>query len=84
MKKVVIYSSDHCPYCNMAKSLLSSKNIAFNEVNVSQSDTLKEDMIKKSGGLRTVPQIFIGEHHVGGYADLHKLNTLNQLDELLK
>lgn len=84
MKKVIIYSSDHCPYCNAAKLLLTKKDIAFIELNVSQSETLKDEMIKKSSGMRTVPQIFIGERHIGGYDDLCKLDTLNKLDELIK
>ena len=84
MKKVLIYSSDYCPYCNRAKSLLKRENIAFDEINVSQNDKRKEEMIKKSGGRRTVPQIFIGEIHVGGCDDLYKLHSQNQLKVLLE
>jgi glutaredoxin 3 len=83
MKKVVIYSSDRCPYCDMAKSLLTREKIPFNEINVSYNDTLKEEMIQKSNGMRTVPQIFIGEHHIGGYDDLHKIYANKDLQKYL-
>ena len=84
MKKVIIYSSDHCPYCDMAKSLLTREKISFEEINVSQNDKLKEEMIKKAGGRKTVPQIFIGEKHIGGYDDLNKVYISKELNNLLK
>lgn len=84
MKKVIIYSSNHCPYCDMAKSLLMREKISFEEINISQSDRLKQDMIKKAGGRRTVPQIFIGKKHIGGYDDLNKVYTSKELNNLLK
>ena len=84
MKKVVIYSNDLCSYCNKAKSFLMRENISFDEINISQNDQLEEDMIKKSSGLRTVPQIFIGEKHVGGYDDLLKIHNSKKLDSFLK
>ena len=69
---VVIYSKDLCPFCNMAKVLLRKKNIKFKEINLTSSYGIFEEMIKKSNGKKTVPQIFIGDKHIGGYDDLYK------------
>jgi len=84
MKKVIIYSSDYCRYCNMAKSLLMKEQISFEEINVSQNNKLKEEMIKKTGGCRTVPQIFIRNQHIGGYDELNSLYVSRELNNLLK
>ena len=84
MKKVIIYSSDYCRYCNMAKSLLLKEEIPFEEINVSQNNKLKEEMIKKTGGCRTVPQIFISDQHIGGYDKLNTLYVSRALNNLLK
>ncbi|MFT6333208.1 MAG: glutaredoxin 3 [Lentimonas sp.] len=83
MSKIIIYTTDYCPYCVRAKSLLQKKNVEFKEVKIS-NDELREEMIKKSGGRRTVPQIFINDQHIGGFDDLHKLDQDNKLDDLLK
>jgi len=83
MKKVIIYTSDYCSYCDMAKSLLSRENILFNEINISQNDQLKEEMVKKSGGRKTVPQIFIGTKHIGGYDDLNQVYLSQKLTSFL-
>lgn len=83
MKKIVIYSKDPCPYCVKAKMLLERKKVAFTEIKIT-SDALREEMIQKSGGRMTVPQIFIGDQHVGGCDDLYALDAAGKLDEMLK
>ena len=84
MKKVTIYSTTVCPYCVRAKMLLSNKGVAYEEINVGNDPKLREAMMEKAGGRRTVPQIFIGDHHVGGFDELYELETEGKLDELLK
>lgn len=81
--KIVIYTKDYCPYCAKAKSLLKMKNAAFQEIKVTNDDILQE-MIKKSMGRKTVPQIFINGQAIGGSDDLHALNDQGKLDQLLK
>ena len=66
MKKVVMYTGNPCPYCVYARALLDSKKIPYEEINVWEDETKREEMLKKSGGRTSVPQIFIGDHHVGG------------------
>ncbi len=83
MNEVIIYSKTVCPYCVKAKFLLKRKNVDFKEIMV-DSDSVREEMIKKSGGRMTVPQIFIGGKHVGGCDDLYALEDAGKLDELLK
>ncbi len=83
MTNIVIYSKDPCPYCVRAKSLLQRKGAEFKEIKITD-DATREEMIEKSGGRMTVPQIFIGETHVGGFDDLHDLDQEGKLDELLK
>ncbi|MFO1258206.1 MAG: glutaredoxin 3 [Gammaproteobacteria bacterium] len=83
MKKIIIYKAPNCPYCVQAAALLKSKGLAFQEIDISSSDTLRDEMIQKTQR-RTVPQIFIGDYHVGGYSDLAQLESKGQLDPLLK
>lgn len=83
MVEIIIYSTNSCPYCVKAKNLLQKKSIAFKEIKIT-SDELKNEMVQKSGGRMTVPQIFIGEKHVGGCDDLYALEASGKLDELLK
>jgi glutaredoxin 3 len=80
---IVIYSKDHCPYCVKAKSLLTRKGKQFTEIDISSDAKLLQEMLAKSGGKRTVPQIFIGETHVGGCDDLYALDAAGKLDPLL-
>ena len=84
MKKVVIYIGDLCIHCNWAIELLNRKNIEFTEYNIAKDSIKREEMLKKSNGMRTVPQIFIGEHHVGGNLELQALEREGKLDNLLK
>ena len=83
MKKVVIYTGDLCIHCNWAIDLLNRKNIEFTEYNIAQNATKREEMLKKSNGAKTVPQIFIGEHYVGGNAELQALDREGKLISLL-
>ena len=83
MKKVVIYTGDLCIHCNWATELLNRKNIEFTEYNIAKDSIKREEMLKKSNGMRTVPQIFIGEHHVGGNIELQALEKEGKLNLLL-
>ena len=73
MKKVVIYTGDLCIHCDWAIELLNRKDIKFTEYNIAKDSAKREEMFKKSNGAMSVPQIFIGEHHVGGNAELQNL-----------
>lgn len=83
MKPVEIYTTPYCPYCIAAKKLLDKKGVAYAEIDVSRDPALRQAMTKRSGGGRTVPQIFIGGTHVGGCDDLHALDHRGALDPLL-
>ena len=83
MKKVIIYTGDLCIHCDWAIDLLNRKNIQFTEYNVAKDISKREEMLKRSNGARTVPQIFIGEQHVGGNVELQKLEKEGKLDSLL-
>ena len=83
MKKVVIYTGNLCIHCDWAIDLLNQKNIKFTEYNVAKDLEKREEMLKKSNGARTIPQIFIGEKHVGGYVELRALEKDGNLDNLL-
>ena len=82
MPKVQIYSTDWCPYCNAAKSLLDDKGVPYEEIDVTEP-SLRMGMVQRANGRRTVPQIFIGDTHVGGYDELAQLERRGQLDPLL-
>ena len=84
MKKVLIYTGDLCIHCDWAIDLLNRKKIEFTEYNVAKDITKREEMLKKSIGARTVPQIFIGDLHVGGNKELQTLEREGKLDNLLK
>ena len=83
MKKVIIYTGDLCMYCDWAIDLFNRKNIQFTEFNVAKDFAKREEMLKKSNGARTVPQIFIGDHHVGGNVELQKLEKEGKLNSLI-
>ena len=82
MAKVTIYTTSICPYCAMAKRLLKEKGAAFDEIDVGGKPALRAQMEERSGR-HTVPQIWIGDRHVGGCDDLHALDARGQLDALL-
>ena len=83
MKPVTIYTTPICPFCARAKSLLRKKGSAFEEIDVMMDSKARLEMEEKSGGARTVPQIFIGETYVGGCDELHALERDGELDALL-
>ncbi len=83
MKPVEIYTTPSCPYCHAAKRLLTKKGVAYVETDVSRDPTLRQAMTERSGGGRTVPQIFIGGVPVGGSDDLHALDHAGRLDAML-
>jgi glutaredoxin 3 len=83
MPSITIYTKSSCPYCHAAKDLLLRKGAAFEELSVDGSRELQAAMSKRAGGRRTVPQIFIGEHHIGGCDDLYELDHRGELDQLL-
>lgn len=78
----VMYSTNSCPYCNMAKRLLDSKGVVYDVINVGGNTTLWQEMTAKTGR-NTVPQIYIGDHHVGGFDDLSAADKRGDLDKLL-
>ncbi|HXF90412.1 MAG TPA: glutaredoxin 3 [Candidatus Nitrosotenuis sp.] len=84
MTKVVIYTTPICPYCDRAKDLLTKKGVTYQEIDVSENSLKREEMSTKSGGRRTVPQIFINDAHIGGFDDLYELDRQGKLDSLLK
>ncbi len=83
MQTIVIYTTPYCPYCLMAKRLLTKKGAAFEEIDVSGNPRLREELRTKAGGLSTVPQIWIGTTHVGGCDELYELEQAGELDALL-
>ena len=83
MAKVTIYTTPICPYCMRAKHLLKKKGAAVEEIDVLMDGDARSEMEQKSGGRRTVPQIFVGETHVGGCDDLYALEDDGALDQLL-
>jgi glutaredoxin 3 len=83
MKSVEIYTTNSCGYCRMAKSLLTRKGVKFHEIDISNDPDMRMAMNERAGGRRTVPQIFIGETHIGGCDDLHALENSGALDTLL-
>ncbi len=84
MKNVLIYTTEFCPFCVRAKQLLNSKGVSYEEIRVDDSPEERANMEQKSNGVRTVPQIFIGDVHVGGCDNLYAMDKAGKLDELLK
>jgi glutaredoxin 3 len=82
MPPVLIYTTPICPYCVRAKQLLSRKGVSYEEIDVSRDTALRMDLVQRTRQ-RTVPQIFIGEHHVGGCDELYALERAGELDPLL-
>jgi glutaredoxin 3 len=83
MPSVEIYTTRWCPYCHMAKALLRRKGVAFSEIDLSGHRERRDEMIQRANGRHTVPQIFIGDLHVGGSDELHALESAGKLDPLL-
>ena len=83
MKKVVIYTGPMCNFCSAAKHLLNKKEISYEEINIGYDEKKRDEMLKKSNGAKTIPQIFIEEKHIGGYVELKALENKGELDSLL-
>ncbi len=83
MGSVTLYTTPFCGYCHAAKRLLDRKGIAFTEIDVSAAPDRRAEMVQRSQGGRTVPQIFIGETHIGGFDEMNALDRAGKLDPLL-
>ena len=79
-----MYTGPMCNFCDAAKRLFSRNNIKYEEIDITSKDGLKDEMIKKANGRRTIPQIFFDDYHVGGYVELRALEKENKLKDLLK
>ncbi|MFT4742935.1 MAG: glutaredoxin 3 [Yoonia sp.] len=83
MQSIELYTMKTCGFCHAAKRLLTSKGVSFSEVNLNAQPERRAEMMQRANGGRTVPQIFIGKTHVGGYDELNALNRAGKLDALL-
>ena len=84
MKKVTIYVGPQCNFCDAAKRLLQRNNIEYDIIDISSNENIKNEMITKANGSRTIPQIFFGNQHIGGYTELRDLEKNNSLKNKLK
>ncbi len=84
MKNIIIYSGPLCNFCEAAKRLLLRNNLQYKEIDISTKEGLRDEMIKKANGRRTIPQIFFDDHHVGGYIELRELEKKGELINSLK
>ena len=84
MKNITMYSGPMCAFCDAAKRLLKRNNLEFKEIDISTQDGLRDEMINKANGKRTIPQIFFDDFHVGGYEELRSLEKENKLKDQLK
>ena len=84
MKNITMHSGPLCNFCEAAKRLLLRNNLEFKEIDISTKDGLRDEMIKKANGKRTIPQIFFDNFHVGGYVELRELEKKGELIKLLK
>ena len=84
MKKITVYTGPVCNYCDAAKRLLKRNNALFTEINIAEVDGALDEMLKKSNGKRTIPQIFFDDQHIGGYEEIRALEKDNKLQDLLK
>ena len=83
MKKVLIYTGPMCNYCSAAKHLLNKKKVSYEEIDIGYDEKKRDEMLKKSNGAKTIPQIFIDEKHIGGYVELKALEVAGKLNSLL-
>ena len=84
MKNVIVYTGPMCNFCDAAKRLLNRNNIPYKEINIATEVGKKDEMLAKSNGRRTIPQIFFNDHHVGGYEELRALEKKGELLNLIK
>ena len=83
MKNIIMYSGPMCAFCDAAKRLLLRNNLEYKEIDISTGTELRDEMIKKANGKRTIPQIFFDENHIGGYQELRELEKSGKLQTLL-
>lgn len=83
MAQITVYSGPNCPYCQRAKALLAKKGVAYDDFDVRADEGKLAEMMEKSNGKRTIPQIFINGQHIGGFDDLYALDSAGKLDPLL-
>ncbi len=84
MKNITMYTGPICNFCDAAKRLFARNNLSYKEIDISTKDGLRDEMIKKANGKRTIPQIFFDDHHVGGYVELRELEKTGKLNNILK
>tara|TARA_B100000700_G_scaffold147311_1_gene164161 strand:- start:467 stop:721 length:255 start_codon:yes stop_codon:yes gene_type:complete len=84
MKNIIMYTGPLCNFCDAAKRLFTRNNIKYQEIDISSKEGLMEEMIKKSNGRKTIPQIFFDDQHIGGYEEVRALEKENKLQDLLK
>ena len=84
MKNIIMYTGPLCNFCDAAKRLFTRNNIKYQEIDISSKEGLMEEMIKKSNGRKTIPQIFFDDQHIGGYEEVRALEKENKLQNLLK
>ena len=84
MKNITMYTGPMCNFCDAAKRLFLRNNLEFNEIDISTKNGLRDEMIKKSNGKRTIPQIFFDDYHVGGYVELRELEKKGELKKILE
>ena len=84
MKNITMYTGPMCNFCEAAKRLFSRNDLKYIEIDISSKDSLRDEMIKKANGKRTIPQIFFDHHHVGGYVELRELEKNGELKNILE
>ena len=84
MKNITMYTGPMCNFCDAAKRLFARNNLSYKEIDISTKDGLRDEMIKKANGKRTIPQIFFDDQHVGGYVELRELEKTGKLNNILK
>ena len=84
MKNITMYTGPRCNFCDAAKRLFSRNNLKYEEIDISSKEGLRDEMIKKANGKKTIPQIFFDDYHVGGYVELRELEKKGELINLVK
>ncbi len=84
MKNIIMYTGPMCNFCDAAKRLFARNNLTYKEIDISTKDGLRDEMIKKANGKRTIPQIFFNDQHVGGYVELRELEKNGELKKILE
>jgi glutaredoxin 3 len=84
MKVITMYTGPFCSFCEAAKRLFKRNNLDFKEIDISTKENLRDEMIQKANGKRTIPQIFFDDHHVGGFVELRELEKKGELNKLLE